>query len=436
MISKDKLQKLGVQTLNAMQEATAEAVLRHQNTILLSPTGSGKTLAYLLPLLDQISLSKQATQLIIIAPVRELAQQIHSVIRTLATGLHTQVFYGGRSVSYEKQNIKATPQIVVCTPGRITDHFERNNITPESVSMVVLDEYDKCLEIGFEDQLNTIFEWLPPLKKLVLTSATELKEIPPFLKTGDAPFKLHFLEEQKPVFNTVLVRSKAKDKLESLSGLLLHIQKGKGIIFCNFKESIERVSGHLKEKGIFHTVYHGGLEQKEREIALIHFRNGSSRVLLSTDLAARGLDLPDVDYIIHYHLPLKEEEYTHRNGRTARMMRNGHIYVLHWQEDVLPGFISYDEISDAGTFDQNLSFAADDWGTIRISAGRKDKISKGDIVGFLCRKANMNAQDISHIEIKDQLSYVGVLKSKLKDILRYADNQKLKVKNVRIQLIN
>jgi superfamily II DNA/RNA helicase len=177
------------------------------------------------------------------------------------------------------------------------------------------------------------------------------------------------------------------------------------------------------------------MEQKERELALIQFRNGSSQILLSTDLAARGLDLPDVDYIIHYHLPLKAEEYTHRNGRTARMMRDGHIFVLHWSEDALPDFITPDEEKDVSALDQSLRYDSGKWNTIRISAGRKDKISKGDIVGFLCRKANITSDDISHIEIKDQVSYAGIHKNKLKEILHSADNQKLKVKNVRINLV-
>ena len=435
MNEQPNLSKLGIENLNAMQFATRDAVNQHGKVVLLSPTGSGKTLAYLLPLLALTDASLQKTQLLIIAPVRELAQQIHEVIRSLATGLHVKALYGGRTVSYEKQNLKAVPQVVVGTPGRIIDHFERQNIDPFTIKMIVLDEYDKCLEIGFEDQINTIFEFLPSIEKSVLTSATELKMLPQFLRSGKKPHQLQFLEEQKPVFTTTLVKSMAKDKLETLSRLLLHVQDGKGIVFCNFKESINRIGDHLKVSGILHTEYHGGMEQKDREIALIQFRNGSSRILLSTDLAARGLDLPDVDFIIHYHLPLKEDEFTHRNGRTARMMRDGHIYVIHWMEEPLPGFVAYDEALDAANLKNNIQYKDNEWVTVRISAGRKDKVSKGDIVGFLCRKSNITTQDISHLELKEQLSYVGIRKNKIREVLHSCDNQKLKEKNVRVNLI-
>ncbi len=430
-----KLEKLGVEQLNEMQNTTYDAVTKNKKVILLSPTGSGKTLAFLLPLIEKVNPAINETQMLVIAPTRELAQQSHEVLKTLGTGLRVSVVYGGRKVSYEKQNFKSPSHIVIGTPGRIIDHFDKNNISTKHISNIVVDEYDKCLEIGFEDQLSDIFNRIEQINSLILTSATELKKLPLWLGQKQ-PLTLDFLDNQKPDIHTVLVHSLAKDKLETLGRLLLHTQDSKGIVFCNFRESLERVSTYLHENNIAHSLYHGGLEQIDREISLLKFRNGTTRILLSTDLAARGLDIPDIDFIAHYHLPLKEEEYTHRNGRTARMLRDGLVYVLHWSEDPLPEFIIADEKINISDLPPSNPYQPSEWATLQISIGRKDKVSKADVLGFVCKKAQINTLDIGKIEIKDLVSYLSVKVAKVKQVITATNNNKLKVKNVKVKLIN
>jgi superfamily II DNA/RNA helicase len=343
--------------------------------------------------------------------------------------------YGGRKVSYEKQNFKSPSHVVIGTPGRIIDHFDKNNISTKHISNIVVDEYDKCLEIGFEDQLSEIFNRIEQINSLILTSATELKKLPLWLGQKQ-PVTLDFLDSHRPDIHTVLVHSLAKDKLETLGRLLLHTQDTKGIVFCNFRESLERVSTYLHENNIAHSLYHGGLEQIDREISLLKFRNGTTRILLSTDLAARGLDIPDIDFITHYHLPLKEEEYTHRNGRTARMLKDGLVYVLHWPEDPLPEFILADEKIDIADLPPSNPYQPSEWATLQISIGRKDKVSKADVLGFVCKKAQINIQDIGKIEIKDLVSYLSVKVAKVKQVITATNNNKLKVKNVKVKQIN
>jgi superfamily II DNA/RNA helicase len=430
-----KLEKLGVEQLNEMQNTTYDAVTKNKKVILLSPTGSGKTLAFLLPLLEKVNPAINETQMLVIAPTRELAQQSHEVLKTLGTGLRVSVVYGGRKVSYEKQNFKSPSHVVIGTPGRIIDHFDKDNISTKHISNIVVDEYDKCLEIGFEDQLSDIFNRIEQINSLILTSATELKKLPLWLGQKQ-PLTLDFLDNQKPDIHTVLVHSLAKDKLETLGRLLLHTQDTKGIVFCNFRESLERVSTYLHENNIAHSLYHGGLEQIDREISLLKFRNGTTRILLSTDLAARGLDIPDIDFITHYHLPLKEEEYTHRNGRTARMLKDGLVYVLHWPEDPLPEFILADEKIDIADLPPSNPYQPSEWATLQISIGRKDKVSKADVLGFVCKKAQINIQDIGKIEIKDLVSYLSVKVAKVKQVITATNNNKLKVKNVKVKQIN
>jgi superfamily II DNA/RNA helicase len=430
-----KLEKLGVEQLNEMQNTTYDAVTKNKKVILLSPTGSGKTLAFLLPLIEKVNPAINETQMLVIAPTRELAQQSHEVLKTLGTGLRVSVVYGGRKVSYEKQNFKSPSHIVIGTPGRIIDHFDKNNISTKHISNIVVDEYDKCLEIGFEDQLSDIFNRIEQINSLILTSATELKKLPLWLGQKQ-PLTLDFLDNQRPDIHTVLLHSLAKDKLETLGRLLLHTQDTKGIVFCNFRESLERVSAYLHENNIAHSLYHGGLEQIDREISLLKFRNGTTRILLSTDLAARGLDIPDIDFIAHYHLPLKEEEYTHRNGRTARMLKDGLVYVLHWSEDPLLEFIIADEKINIDDLPPSNPYQPSEWATLQISIGRKDKVSKADVLGFVCKKAQINTLDIGKIEIKDLVSYLSIKVAKVKQVITATNNNKLKVKNVKVKLIH
>lgn len=422
------LQKLGIETLNPMQEESKQAIHNHKEVIILSPTGTGKTLAFLLPIIAELDPSCAEVQVLIITPSRELAIQIEQVIREIGSGYKTNAFYGGRTFSKDMLDLQTRPAILVGTPGRIADHLQRETFTTEHIHTLVLDEFDKSLEIGFEDQMSKICYLLPLLKKKVLTSATHEVDIPEFVHISSPTF-VNYLHEKIAQLKIKKVISPEKDKLNTLVDTLRHIGDRPGIIFCNFKDSIDRVSQHLNQSGIQHGTFYGGMEQRDRERALIKFRNGTYRLIIATDLAARGLDIPEIQHIIHYHLPLRSQEFTHRNGRTARMHKEGTAYVLTWFEETLPDFIITKEIEKLGP-GQNLQPTG--WSTLFFSGGRKDKISKGDIAGTCFKVAKLEKDELGIIELKQDCAFVAVATNKKDNVIRILDQSKIKKRKIRV----
>lgn len=333
------LQKFGIASLNPMQEAALEAIPKQSEIILLSPTGTGKTLAFLLPLTDLLDPEVDKIQALILVPSRELALQIEQVAREMGSGFKINAVYGGRAASKDKLDLQHPPALLIGTPGRIADHIRRENMETDAIQFLILDEFDKSLEVGFEKEMKAIVRALPNLEKKILTSATPKVEIPSFLQLKK-PLELNYLLEDKlPNLDLRLLWSNKADKLDSLKSLLRHIGSGRGIIFCNYKDTIQFVSEHLNQENIEHICYFGGLEQRERERALIQFRNGTYRLMVATDLAARGIDVPALDFIIHYQLPFKKEEFIHRNGRTARINAGGIAYLIHFNKKMLPEYL-------------------------------------------------------------------------------------------------
>ena len=425
---KEILEKLGIEKLNKMQMKAKEAIHRYPEVMLLSPTGTGKTLAFLLPIIAELDPSIAEVQALIIAPSRELAIQIEQVTKEIGSGYKSNVFYGGRNFSKDRTELNTPPALLIGTPGRIADHMRRQTFNKQHIKTLVLDEFDKSLEIGFEDDMKEILSALPSLKKKILTSATKDVDIPEFIKF-DSPEVIDFLSEGIKSLEIKTVISPKKDKLETLVDLLYHIGPKSGIVFCNFKESINRVSDHLHDAGIDHGIFYGGMEQKDRERSLIKFRNGTHRLILATDLAARGIDVPQMDFIVHYHLPLRDTEFTHRNGRTARMHSDGIAYVIQWESEELPEFIGnidIEEITEAHIPKPS------EWTTILISGGRKDKISKGDIAGLFMKQGGLTKDELGLIEIKTDCAFVAIDAEKTNGVIGKLNNTRLKKKKVRI----
>jgi len=426
------LAKLGITALNAMQEEAHKAISTHAEVVLLSPTGTGKTLAFLLPIIAALNSELDEVQVLILIPSRELAIQIEQVVREMGSGYKTMAVYGGRSGSKDKLELKHPPAILIGTPGRVADHIRRKNVATRYIKTLVLDEYDKSLEIGFSNEMKEIIESLPNLETKVLTSATQKVKIPAFVGITNAKH-LNFLQSTELQLALKLVVSPTEDKLTTLVSLLQHIGPKNGIVFCNLKDSIEMISNHLHKNHIHHVCFYGGLEQIDRERALIKFRNGTHRLLLATDLAARGIDVPELDFIIHYQLPPRPDEFVHRNGRTARMNTEGTAYVLKWEKEALPVFIKGAEEIALAPSKQGLG---KDWETLYISGGRKDKISKGDIAGLFFKQGNLNKDELGMIELKQDCAFVSVPRSKTSELIKLLNNSRLKTKKVRISLLD
>ena len=428
----DILDKLNIQALHPMQEEAIEVITSTTNTVLLSPTGTGKTLAFLLPLLDILDANNDELQVLIIVPSRELAIQIEQVARDMGSGFKVNAVYGGRPMSKDKIEIKHVPAILIGTPGRILDHFENDRFSKSSIKTLILDEFDKSLEDGFEEEMKGIIVQLPSINKRILTSATQGVKVPSFVRL-DKPITVDYLTEKKAsTLSIKTVISPKPNKLGTLLELLQYIGNQRGIVFCNLRDSIDQVSGFLGRNKISHSCFSGGMEQKDRERSLITFRNGTSQVLIATDLASRGIDIPELNFIIHYELPRHKEEFIHRNGRTARVNAKGTAYILKWNNEQLPDFIKEARgINISKKAPQTPSI----WETLFISGGRKDKISKGDIVGLFMKQGGLTQDELGPIELKQDCAFVAVPLTKIDHLINTLNNTRLKKKKVRIYVI-
>ena len=426
------LRNLKIAELNEMQRAAIKAASTN-DTILLSPTGSGKTIAFLLPVLSNLNSDLAGVQALILVPSRELALQIEQVFKTMGTGFKVNCCYGGHPVKTEKNNLVQPPAVLIGTPGRIAYHLRDENFNPDSIHTLILDEFDKALEFGFAEDMEFIIRRLKNLKRRILTSATKMGEIPAFTGTSK-PVEVNFLKDHSitPDLKIRRVISEAADKLETLFSLICKIGNKATLVFCNHREAVDRISGILWEMGLDHGIFHGGMEQDDREKALLKFRNGSYRILITTDLASRGLDIPEIENVIHYQLPHNEEAFLHRNGRTARMNAKGTSYVILTDEEN-PSFLTdkteLEELGEVNSVPENAP-----WVTLYIGAGKKDKINKIDIVGHLLQKGKLQKDELGLIEVQDFSSYAAVSRTKVEKVLKLIREEKIKNKRIKIEI--
>ncbi|HBG70743.1 MAG: helicase [Bacteroidetes bacterium GWF2_43_63] len=425
------IENLHIEKLNAMQVEAIDSIEKNQDTVLLAPTGSGKTIGFLLPILKLLDANKDQIQALVLTPSRELAIQIEQVFKSMKTGFRSLCCYGGHSVSTEKKSLQANPALLIGTPGRIADHIRRGHINTTGIHTLVLDEFDKSLEFGFEREMRFIIELLEKLQKRILTSATHSLAIPDF--TGmQNPVELNYLTAEAAEGLTLkVVMSDSLEKTDTLFRLLCHLGNHSTMVFCNHREAVERISRFLADRQLENDIFHGGLEQDERERVLIKFHNGSVRILITTDLASRGLDIPLVENIIHYQLPSTETAFTHRNGRTARMHAQGNAFLLLAGEEKLPVYIN-EKPPIEPLPEETVVPKPSDWQTIYISAGKKDKVNKVDIVGLLLQKGKLKKEELGLINVLDFVSFAAVKSNKVPELLRLLRDEPLKKKKVKI----
>ncbi len=477
------LEKLGITALNDMQRQAGDAILHSsQDVVVLSPTGTGKTLAYLLPLVQLVDAQQDIPQALVIVPGRELAMQSDRVLRSMGCGLRSAACYGGRTAMDEHRRLRELkPQIIFGTPGRLNDHLDKGNISPFGIRYLVIDEFDKCLEMGFHDEMARLLKKLPGVRRHILLSATEGAIDHGPLTIDHSWKRINFLHKNSPSsmvrsalplgsskngqwsmvngqcstvserVKAYVVKSPVKDKLTTLRQLLCDFGCEQSVVFLGFRDAVERVGDYLRREGFAVSVFHGGMEQKQREDALYKFSNGSANVFVSTDLGSRGLDIPDVQNIIHYHLPLHEQELVHRVGRTARWDKQGRTFFIVGPEEQLPEFvidhlpltIDHSPFLDepSGRAERTVDDRAANgqcsmvnvqcpptppMATLYIGKGKKDKISKGDIVGFLCKKGGLQPSEIGRIDVMERYAYVAVSRQCFAQVLRLTQGEKIK----------
>lgn len=435
MINLDKaqlLKGLNITQQNEMQLVAEKAISSEKDVMILSPTGSGKTVAFLLPLIQHLKKDLKQVQVLVIVPSRELALQIEQVFRKFQSGFKVSCIYGGHSTKTESLSLSETPSVIIGTPGKISYHIRKENFDPSEVNYLVLDEFDKSLEMGFQDEMEYIIQNLSKVKQKILTSATKMEEIPLFADVNNLAM-VDFLKDksQQPELALRVLHTPSKDKLKLLMQVVSEYPDGPTLIFCNHREAAERVSDLLWDKGMSNGIYHGGMDQPDREKALVKFRNATHAVLVTTDLASRGLDIPDVQQVIHYQIPFTEESFTHRNGRTARMKASGKAYLLLADDEYCPAYIEQ-EVEEVGEIAEFKLFDASKWATLYIAAGKKDKINKVDIVGLLYKKGELQKEEIGLIEVFDHMSYVALQRKKINNLLRILKDEKIKGRKYKI----
>lgn len=424
---RDALRNLKIEELNSMQCAAVERCREAHGMVLLSPTGTGKTLAYLLPLLEHLDIEEQGVQALVITPSRELAKQVSEVWRKMGQPFRMAALYGGRSVAEEVAVLQGSaPSVVVGTPGRLIDHLEQGNLSSAVCRLLVIDEFDKCLEMGFRSEMEHLVSLLSNVEERYLLSATDACEIPLFAGADDV-LRLDFREEEHPSRRMSFhkLTTTPDERLQTLSNLLCAIGGEPAIVFCNFRESVEEVRRFLVANRLQVAAYHGAMEQKERELSLYRFGSGCVSILVSTDLASRGLDIKDVKHVVHYQRPMTNEIFTHRNGRTARWESGGSVYLFTYHEHPLPDFVPND--LPEYRMPKRLSLPdAPQWVALYVGKGKRDKISRGDLAGFFMKKGGLHPDELGAITVFDRYAYVAVKRHWVRELLSLVAGEKIK----------
>ena len=422
------LSRLGIERLNDMQSAALEHCRNNSSMVLLSPTGTGKTLAFLLPLLERFDPSCGAVQALIVLPSRELARQVFEVWRAMGTPYQMIALYGGRPLDQEVASFSgASPAVIVGTPGRLLDHLNRSTFAVDRCTHLVIDEFDKCLEMGFQDEMSRLVEALPAVTSRFLLSATDADEIPQFAGAADVK-KLDYrqgggLPTVRTSFYTVTTTP--DKRLEKLFSLLCSFGGEPAIVFCNFRETVDEVCRYLTKASLPCVGYNGAMEQKARELALYRFCAGCSNILVSTDLAARGLDIKDVKHVVHYQRALSAEIFTHRNGRTARWEAEGSVYMMAFENKELPDFVPA-ELEEYTLPKRDILPPAAQWTVLYVGKGKRDKLSRGDLAGFFMKKGGLKPDELGTILVFQDYSYVAVKLNRMRDVLKKVAGEKIK----------
>ncbi|HQV01369.1 MAG TPA: DEAD/DEAH box helicase, partial [Bacteroidia bacterium] len=420
---------LGISNLNQLQNDVLQATYQHIHVI--APTGSGKTVAFLLPVLSSLDVNNKALRALIVVPMRELALQIAQVFTQMQTGYKCVCCYGGHNMQAEVRSLQQTPTLIIGTPGRLQKHISLNNIDTSHLKVLVLDEFDKSLEIGFAESMQTIVASCNNTK-IILTSATAMPALPDFLKH----YNWHYIrsEHQIPEITCYSAKVLGDDKAEALLLMLNSFAAEPAIVFCNHRDAAQRLSSFMQTHKISHSLYHGKLEQQQREMAWIQFANGSNRLLITTDLASRGLDIARVKHIIHYQLPQTAETNTHRNGRTARMQATGNAYYLLDKGDVMPLFITA-KLNPFQWPQQMQPWPKIQWVTLYIASGKKDGLSKTDVLGVLYKKASFQKNDLGLMSVFDHFILIAITANLASIAWQTLTNYKVKNKKVKVSLL-
>ncbi|MGZ3796774.1 MAG: ATP-dependent RNA helicase DbpA [Pseudobdellovibrionaceae bacterium] len=418
------VRELGYEKLTPIQAASIPHLLVGKDLVGQAKTGSGKTAAFALPILNKIALPDHHLQALILCPTRELASQVVTEMRKLGRrqeGLQVAALTGGVPLRSQRETLENGVHIAVGTPGRILDLLQRGSIDLTQIKTLVLDEADKMLEMGFEDELKAILKEIPRSRQTVFFSATFPETIQMLShKHQKNPIQvaIESSQETAPLIEQFVYPAEPEEKISTLLRVLQQHPSNSTIVFCNMKAEVNELAKTLAARDISSACLHGDLDQRERDRVMAMFRNGSHRILIATDVAARGLDIENLELVINFDLPLQPEIYVHRIGRTGRAGRSGVAVSLATSREALR-VVEIEKFTGKKFTRRTLGFKNQHglgkdlresaMKTISISGGRKDKLRPGDILGALTGEAGgLSASQVGKIEIQDRTSYVAI----------------------------
>ena len=449
--------ELGFTTPTPIQAQAIPVLLEGKDVVAQSKTGSGKTAAFGFPLidkLDKLDLQTRTTGALVLCPTRELSAQVARELRKFGRrhpGLSVVVLSGGEPVRFQATALSRGAHIVVGTPGRVLDHLRRENLQLAGVAIVVLDEADRMLEMGFQKEVEAILKEVPAKRQTLLFSATfpgSIEALSAKYQTKPVHLRVEADPQETSETRQWLVRVKSDGKLAALMNILDQHPHESALVFANFKSVAASIETELTKRGLSVASLHGDVEQFDRDRVMAKFRNGSTRVLIATDVAARGLDVANLDLVVNFELPSQPEIYVHRVGRTGRAGKPGLAISLCTERDggriqeierFIGAPLSLAPSSPSATT-QRLEKGAPPreakMETLRIAGGRKDKLRPGDILGALTGEAGgLSAAHVGTIEIHDRFSYVAVRKSESAKAVRSLSEGRIKGKRFKTTLV-
>jgi len=446
---------LGYEHMTPIQAASIPALLEGRDLIGQSQTGSGKTAAFALPILERVSLKTRSLSALVLCPTRELSAQVARELRKLGqghAGLQVLVLAGGEPLRPQAQALERGVHIAVGTPGRVIDHLMRGTLELDSARTVVLDEADRMLDMGFSDQMEQILEALPKQRQTVFFSATFPSTIETLSKKYQrTPLRVSIAqaETSAQVIEQLVIRVEAEQKPAALRSVLEQHAHESALVFANLKATVAALEKSLRGSGVSVGSLHGDLEQFERDQVLAKFRNASTRVLIATDVAARGIDVESLDLVVNYDLPSQPEVYVHRIGRTGRAGKAG-LAISFAGEREKPKLKAIEQLTQRTLTRSKLAEKSDEESsapaqalrreakmtTLKIAGGRKQKMRPGDILGALTGEAGqLPGSEIGKIEIHDNFSYVAISAGVSAEALKRLSQGRIKGKRFVVTLV-
>ncbi len=436
---------LDYQQMTPIQAQSLPVILNGQDLLAQAKTGSGKTAAFAIGLLHKLEVQTYATQALVLCPTRELADQVSREIRRLARAIaNTRIvtLCGGKPIGPQFDSLQHDPHVVVGTPGRILKHLEKGTLQLDSLKVLVLDEADRMLDMGFQEDIMRIIDMTPRQRQTLLFSATypdRIKEISAVIQNEPVEIRVASLHDMKKI-KQLAHEVKKGQRTRALIALLQHYRPESTVVFCNRKQQCQELAEELWQQGFHARALHGDLEQRERDQVLVQFANKSSSILVATDVAARGLDIKDLQAVINFELSPDPQVYIHRIGRTGRAGKQGvaislfmesEKYKLDAIEDYQDSVVRIEKLSSLkGREDFRLS---PPMVTLCIYGGRKNKIRAGDVLGALTANAQLPGKQIGKIDLLDNMAYVAVGRPIAKQALKILSEGKIKGRKFKVR---